>query len=613
MIYSLQSQVSILQEENNTLKQENRELNDLNHQAEQILKERIDIEHGQSKSLRDMQYDFVLMKGKYEQMSEAQRDLESLAADEQAMRMSAEARLHAAEQALEDMRHDNRQLKLTSDTATERLSQVDHQLANASEQLNTYAKEMASLSSTTDKAKAMEAINGVLKGDISRLIRLLEHYPAAKGFVSRWQESESLSFTGIGNDQSVEYVDERGVKQVKVSYKKSEKDKEWEDEAKWKEVGLNPNDLNKLKKTYNMDPFPLPSSFEDELTLWVPHESLQAGMTFLTAKVPHAPPNIIMDFVSKMNKIWIRRERRKLLELQDYYEKLMSELKRKANSAKPYRRVLAEKQMKRLKNALRDERSKSLNGKPKAKKVLLPKPLLEVDDFDESDAFGPGENAPHNRRPCATSPFRDERTKEGHSTGRRRANITSVSTEKLLEASLVSLETIGRQNSYGQQLGGTSLSGGLSANLSDTLAAGPSDEFLRGALWLGKNLVMVAEELSEAMTYYRAKHLGEVNAAASDTDLTRCCRRLSLLANAGMTEAVALTSSTKTRARELLEGAAALTPGDHKGLQDLLLKLPIDFAYSSASPARASNAYAQDSRQSTPRASPSRGKSRYNT
>jgi hypothetical protein len=40
--------------------------------------------------------------------------------------------------------------------------------------------------------------------------------------------------------------------------------------------------------------------------------------------------------------------------------------------------------------------------------------------------------------------------------------------------------------------------------------AHPSEGYLRGALWLGRNLAMVIEELAEGLDYFRSKYLTEV-------------------------------------------------------------------------------------------------------
>ena len=43
----------------------------------------------------------------------------------------------------------------------------------------------------------IEAEVGVLRGDIARLLRLLDYYPAAHDFLERWHDSDGMSFLGL--------------------------------------------------------------------------------------------------------------------------------------------------------------------------------------------------------------------------------------------------------------------------------------------------------------------------------------------------------------------------------------------------------------------------------
>jgi chromosome segregation ATPase len=122
----LQRQISVLQEENSSLRTENRELSELNTQAETLLRERMEVENSQNKALRNIQLDFDTLRGKYEEMSDSQRELETLAADEQAMRMAAEARLVASEDQNDKLRIEIKSLKIKLDTMS--LKSLVHEL-----------------------------------------------------------------------------------------------------------------------------------------------------------------------------------------------------------------------------------------------------------------------------------------------------------------------------------------------------------------------------------------------------------------------------------------------------------------------------------------------------
>jgi len=129
-----------------------------------------------------------------------------------------------------------------------------------------------------------------------------------------------------------------------------------------------------------------------------------------------------------------------------------------------------------------------------------------------------------------------------------RRSVDDVAAEKLLEASLISLEAIGRQRASGVHRAVNHGAGGGS-----DMGQHPNESYLNGAIWLGRNMMMVAEELADSLDLFRNKQLVEVAAAAQDADAKRSAHRLNLLAAAGITEAVALANTSKSRARQIFQ------------------------------------------------------------
>lgn len=570
---SLQTQLSVLTEENNRLSTENRELCELNTQAESLLRERMEVENQQSKALRNIQVDFATLRGRYEEISSSQRDLEALAADEQAMRMSCEARLDQAENTAENLRNENTALRIQLDATTLRMNQCDNELAHASEQLSSLGREIAHISAAGEAFSASQAEIGVLKGDIARLLRLLEHYPAAKGFIVRWQDSEGMSFVGVPHKDSGSPSRTRArLPRDSISPTRGRSSIDFEDTLRtsrstlpvieddindtegWLRAGISPAELNNLRRTHNGDPFPMSDDFALEIDNWVPTDAAREGLKFLHAKIPHAPPNVIMDFLRKMNKIWMAREKRKIKAVSENYEKQITELKRKVANSRPFEEVITKKTIKRLKNQVKEERSKHLHGK--AKKFDIDLSFQADDDM--------GDLPPHERRICMQH--------GPHYSKKKGGNLEAVSAEKLLEASLISLETIGRQ-----KLMNKDKNENKEINMEDGYE--PSDEYLRGALWLGQNITIVVEELADAMDYFASKHMAEVSAAANDNDVQRSSHRLNLLAGSGITEAIALTNRSKMRSREILQSVFSLRPGDTRSYLNILSTLPLDSAF----------------------------------
>ncbi len=250
---SLQTQLSTVQQENNALVTENKELIGLNTEAEDKLRERQSAETQQTKSFRDQQIEFAMLRGRYEEQAISHRECETLAANEQAMRMAAEARLQSAEGTIETLRQENRTLRMKLDSTTSRMTDCDESLAQASEQLASLSREVAGIAETRDDLSTAQAEVGVLKGDIARLLRLLEHYPAAKGFLNKWKDGDGLAFMGIPNK------DGKATKVIVESQR----------DAPGQDPLINQSEVNHLKRVHGTDTFPVLSTMLEESEYWV--------------------------------------------------------------------------------------------------------------------------------------------------------------------------------------------------------------------------------------------------------------------------------------------------------------------------------------------------------
>lgn len=167
--------------------------------------------------------------------------------------------------------------------------------------------------------------------------------------------------------------------------------------------------------------------------------------------------------------------------------------------------------------------------------------------FEAEDQMDDLSLPPHERRLCRMM---------NRSKSMSAAPVTVVGTEKLLEASLTSLETMGRQ----MHVAGTNsilmgADGDLDASAvsSSTNQPYPNDSYLRGAMWLGRNFTILSEELAEEMSEFRTKFMAEVAVAGQDSDVRRSAHRLTLLANSGITQAHAMTMRSNGKVREILQ------------------------------------------------------------
>ena len=223
-----------------------------------------------------------------------------------------------------------------------------------------------------------------------------------------------------------------------------------------------------------------------------------------------------------------------------------------------------------------------LTGRAKSK---LEQSTMDKECFQEVDFEYP--DMPHERRLC-----RQAHREKLHTN----ADITMVSTEKLLQASLTSLHNIGKRVQHHDATRSNYDVGNEPDDDFDVVAGDhevgmslgsrakyPSASYLRGALWIGRNMTLVTEELAESLDNYRNKYLSDVADISRDGDFRRACHRLTLLASSGMNQVVLLATKSKQTIREMLEGTASLEPGNSSQLQRFLRTLPIESALTSSS------------------------------
>jgi hypothetical protein len=153
---------------------------------------------------------------------------------------------------------------------------------------------------------------GVLKGDIARLLRLLEHYPMAQDFLARWHDSDGLAFMGMplpkDNEAAPPAAGGGGppptAPPAPAPFSTLPAALDADDPAHESEHGrhgtadrlrdadITPTEFAALKRLYGGDPFPMTADFNEELDLWVPRKASHTGLLFLVSKIPHAPPKV---------------------------------------------------------------------------------------------------------------------------------------------------------------------------------------------------------------------------------------------------------------------------------------------------------------------------------
>lgn len=146
---------------------------------------------------QDMQTEFDLFRQKYQDMEKKFKAMEAAMANEKGARAAVETRCTSLDEVVETLRAENGSLRLRMNATVQRADQCDLELAASAEAQAKLAKELSGMHHVRDLLLTAEAQVGVLKGDIARLLRLMEHYPAAEDFLDRWHASEGMAFMGM--------------------------------------------------------------------------------------------------------------------------------------------------------------------------------------------------------------------------------------------------------------------------------------------------------------------------------------------------------------------------------------------------------------------------------
>lgn len=253
---SLQSQLSSLQQENKFLASENTLLTEKCQQLEFTLNEKDRIEEKQNRMLSEVQIDFSTLKGKYEECLKAQKELEKTASEEHVKRRAAETRISFGEESKDDLLSENKSLKQKLEHSMLRLSQCDHELAHASDQLHLLSKELAQIQSTDSEIGTLRAENGLLRGDISRLLRLIEYFPANKELFDMWHDSNGMVFVGI-DEQRVDESNSNTFPRGAIFEMSDAIDDSNHHQAPSIAGLITPTEFAHLKRIHGGDPFPL--------------------------------------------------------------------------------------------------------------------------------------------------------------------------------------------------------------------------------------------------------------------------------------------------------------------------------------------------------------------
>lgn len=194
----LQSELSAVQKENKLLLNENRKLSASKSTLDRESK-RLSIDViAYKEANRNYEMQVALLNKNCEEAANNQKALEVKLSAEAVARTTAENQNASNDGLIEQLRTESGSQRAEANENATRIAQCGEELRLASRHITLLTEEIARTKVTKDQSNAAEAEVGILKGDISRLLRLLDHYPASEGFLNRWYASDGMSFLGMG-------------------------------------------------------------------------------------------------------------------------------------------------------------------------------------------------------------------------------------------------------------------------------------------------------------------------------------------------------------------------------------------------------------------------------
>ncbi len=320
-------QLSIANDNITKLSHQNKELSEIHNQTELVLQDQLSntlllqsklTMHSQHElTEHNSQIDLAILRGRYDELHKVREkersEFEYLYNNEQTNRISLEQQLKSARDELASLVSTNNELNLSLNNTTMQNNQYDKEVMYASEQLAKLSIEVNEMRNRIERAVAIEAENNVLKCDIKRLIQLLTHYPAAKGFIENWKNNQDgMTFIGYDEDADIDQM----IKDVPMSYA----------DFKHLQRSHNDNPLSSLGPNHNMS---------NESYSWLPRSLATECIAYFMTNAPGIPRNILLQFLYKINKLFIEREKIKFKNIWNKFEAENKELKRKLSQLVP--------------------------------------------------------------------------------------------------------------------------------------------------------------------------------------------------------------------------------------------------------------------------------------
>jgi len=317
-----------------------------------------------------------------------------------------------------------------------------------------------------------------VRTDNSRLVKLIASTKEYREFQRFWEDSDGVSFIPHKSQGASNY-------KLSLTMEPSFLEPGIDGEAPSASLVQNApgwGNVDTWKSQYShQDNLPVDSTLET--SHWVPKEAMQIGNKFafdVQYDKGTATKEMIDSFLWELNRIWGRREARRVQRLRNSYNEKMDEVKRKANMSKSFDSIAAKQQIMRLEKQLL-EAKRAMKVRRKGKKSNFDGPTASSLLMAESNLLRyyseKGEkskaNSPVRTRKSAEHVFKDHLLSK------------SISTVKVLEDK-------------------------LHLSMEEGKAA-----LIKGAVWFGRNAVVLLEELERDISLQKDKSILDFQMSAT--------------------------------------------------------------------------------------------------
>lgn len=193
----LQSELNIVHQENTILLKQNDQLNFLNVRVGAALENCEISNKANADAVVDSQAESAELRKNYGLTLATQKSLESKLTIERESRISAETSAVSNDKLVTSLRTEIRELTFLAQTNATTVLRYDQDSQHASKLISSLTQDLHDAKIDKNLLSIAESESAVLKGDISRLLRLLHHYPSSEDFSNRWHASDGMSFLGM--------------------------------------------------------------------------------------------------------------------------------------------------------------------------------------------------------------------------------------------------------------------------------------------------------------------------------------------------------------------------------------------------------------------------------